>query len=92
MNGMRASRTLKQVARFVIAPSRPATHIRPYPRTCPVSPAVVSSWTQAALPVLSNLFQMTVTGLTKYSTPVITIAKSIRRVTQRVGWVWSPRG
>ena len=64
MNGMQAYRTLKQVARFVIAPLRPATCIRPYPRTYPVSLSVVSSGNQAALPVLSNLFQMTVTGFT----------------------------
>lgn len=44
-------------------------------RKYPVSQGMVSSWNQEAFAVLSNLFQMTVTDLTKYPTPAITIAK-----------------
>jgi len=41
----------------------------------PVSQGMVPSWNQEAFAVLSNLFQMTVTDLTKYPTPSIAIAK-----------------
>jgi len=44
-------------------------------RKYPVSQGMVPSWNQEAFAVLSNLFQMTVTDLTKYPTPAITIAK-----------------
>ncbi len=44
-------------------------------RKYPVSEGMVPSWNQEAFAVLSNLFQMTVTDLTKYPTPAITIAK-----------------
>jgi hypothetical protein len=36
---------------------------------------MVPSWNQEAFAVLSNLFQMTVTDLSKYPTPAIAIAK-----------------
>ena len=41
----------------------------------PISQGMVPSWNQEAFAVLSNLFQMTVTDLTKYPTPAIAIAK-----------------
>ena len=44
-------------------------------RKYPVSEGMVPSWNQEAFAVLSNLFQMTVTDLTKYPTPAIAIAK-----------------
>jgi hypothetical protein len=44
-------------------------------RKFPVSEGMVPSWNQEAFAVLSNLFQMTVTDLTKYPTPAIAIAK-----------------
>lgn len=44
-------------------------------RKYPVSQGMEPSWNQEAFAVLSNLFQMTVTDLTKYPTPAITIAK-----------------
>ena len=44
-------------------------------RKYPVSQGMVPSWNQEAFAVLSNLFQMTVTDLTKYPTPAIAIAK-----------------
>lgn len=44
-------------------------------RKFPVSQGMVPSWNQEAFAVLSNLFQMTVTDLTKYPTPAIAIAK-----------------
>ena len=44
-------------------------------RKYPVSQGMVPSWNQEAFTVLSNLFQMTVTDLTKYPTPAIAIAK-----------------
>jgi len=44
-------------------------------RSAGVSQGMVPSWNQEAFAVLSNLFQMTVTDLTKYPTPAITIAK-----------------
>lgn len=44
-------------------------------RKFPISEGMVPSWNQEAFTVLSNLFQMTVTDLTKYPTPAITIAK-----------------
>jgi hypothetical protein len=44
-------------------------------RKYPVSQGMVPSWNQEAFAVLSNLFQMTVTDLTKYPAPAITIAK-----------------
>lgn len=44
-------------------------------RKYPVSRGMVPSWNQEAFAVLSNLFQMTVTDLTKYPTPAIAIAK-----------------
>ena len=44
-------------------------------RKYPVSQDMVPSWNQEAFAVLSNLFQMTVTDLTKYPTPAITISK-----------------
>ncbi|MEO8340898.1 MAG: hypothetical protein ABI604_14500 [Nitrospirota bacterium] len=44
-------------------------------RKYPVSQGMVPSSNQEAFAVLSNLFQMTVTDLTKYPTPAITIAK-----------------
>jgi hypothetical protein len=45
--------------------------IRKYPTSEGMSP----SWNQEAFAVLSNLFQMTVTDLTRYPTPAIAIAK-----------------
>jgi len=44
-------------------------------RKFPVSQGMVPSWNQEAFAVLSNLFQMTVTDLTRYPTPAIAIAK-----------------
>jgi hypothetical protein len=44
-------------------------------RRFPVSEGMVPSWNQEAFAVLANLFQMTVTDLTRYPTPAITIAK-----------------
>lgn len=44
-------------------------------RKYPISQGMVPSWNQEAFAVLSNLFQMTVTDLTKYPTPAIAIAK-----------------
>lgn len=44
-------------------------------RKYPVSEGMVPSWNQEAFAVLANLFQMTVTDLTRYPTPAITIAK-----------------
>ena len=44
-------------------------------RKFPVSQGMVPSWNQEAFSVLSNLFQMTVTDLSKYPTPAIAIAK-----------------
>jgi hypothetical protein len=44
-------------------------------RKYPISQGMVPSWNQEAFAVLSNLFQMTVTDLTKYPTPSIAIAK-----------------
>ncbi|WP_213043958.1 hypothetical protein [Nitrospira defluvii] len=44
-------------------------------RKYPVSQGMVPSWNQEAFAVLSNLFQMTVTDLTKYPTPAIAITK-----------------
>lgn len=44
-------------------------------RKYPVSQGMVPSWNQEAFAVLSNLFQMTVTDLTRYPTPAIAIAK-----------------
>jgi catechol 2,3-dioxygenase-like lactoylglutathione lyase family enzyme len=44
-------------------------------RKYPVSQGMAPSWNQEAFAVLSNLFQMTVTDLTKYPTPAIAIAK-----------------
>jgi hypothetical protein len=44
-------------------------------RKYPVSQGMVPSWNQEAFAVLSNLFQMTVTDLTKYPAPAIAIAK-----------------
>lgn len=44
-------------------------------RKYPVSQGMVPSWNQEAFAVLANLFQMTVTDLTKYPTPAIAIAK-----------------
>lgn len=44
-------------------------------RKCPVSQGMVPSWNQEAFAVLSNLFQMTVTDLTRFPTPAIAIAK-----------------
>ena len=44
-------------------------------RKYPVSQGMVPSWNQEAFAVLSNLFQMTVTDLSKYPTPAIAIAK-----------------
>ncbi len=44
-------------------------------RKYPVSHGMVPSWNQEAFAVLSNLFQMTVTDLTRYPTPSIAIAK-----------------
>ena len=41
----------------------------------PVSRDATSTWNHEAFAVLSNLFQMTVTDLSKYPTPAITIAK-----------------
>jgi len=41
----------------------------------PISEGMVSSWNQEAFAVLSNLFQMTVTDLTRFPTPAIVIAK-----------------
>jgi hypothetical protein len=41
----------------------------------PISEGMVSSWNQEAFTVLSNLFQMTVTDLTRFPTPAIAIAK-----------------
>ena len=36
---------------------------------------MVPSWNHEAVAILSNLFRMTVTDLTKYPTPAIKIAK-----------------
>jgi hypothetical protein len=44
-------------------------------RKFPLSSGMVPSWNQEAFAVLSNLFQMTVTDLTRYPTPAIAIAK-----------------
>jgi len=44
-------------------------------RKYPISQGMVPSWNQEAFAVLSNLFQMTVTDLTKYPTPTIAIVK-----------------
>jgi hypothetical protein len=44
-------------------------------RKFPVSQGMVPSWNQEAFAVLSNLFQMTVTDLTRFPTPAIAIAK-----------------
>ena len=44
-------------------------------RKFPVSQGMVPSWNQEAFAVLSNLFQMTVTDLTKFPTPAIAISK-----------------
>jgi hypothetical protein len=44
-------------------------------RKFPVSQGMVPSWNQEAFAVLANLFQMTVTDLTRYPTPAIAIAK-----------------
>ena len=44
-------------------------------RKFPLSEGMSPSWNQEAFAVLSNLFQMTVTDLTRYPTPTITIAK-----------------
>jgi hypothetical protein len=44
-------------------------------RKFPVSEGMSPSWNQEAFAVLSNLFQMTVTDLTRYPTPAIAIAK-----------------
>ncbi|TKB72488.1 MAG: hypothetical protein E8D45_10540 [Nitrospira sp.] len=44
-------------------------------RKYPLSQEMVPSWNQEAFAVLSNLFQMTVTDLTRFPTPAITIAK-----------------
>jgi len=44
-------------------------------RKYPISEGMVPSWNQEAFAVLANLFQMTVTDLTRYPTPTITIAK-----------------
>jgi len=44
-------------------------------RKYPVSQGMVPSWNQEAFAVLSNLFQMTVTDLTRFPTPAIAIAK-----------------
>jgi hypothetical protein len=44
-------------------------------RKYPVSQGMIPIWNQEAFAVLSNLFQMTVTDFTKYSTPAISIAK-----------------
>lgn len=44
-------------------------------RKYPLSQGMVPSWNQEAFTVLSNLFQMTVTDLTRFPTPAITIAK-----------------
>ncbi|MBI5853779.1 MAG: hypothetical protein HZB35_00790 [Nitrospirae bacterium] len=44
-------------------------------RKYPSSQGMVPSWNQEAFAVLSNLFQMTVTDLTRYPMPAITIAK-----------------
>lgn len=44
-------------------------------RKFPVSEGMSPSWNQEAFAVLSNLFQMTVTDLTRFPTPAIAIAK-----------------
>ena len=44
-------------------------------RKYPVSEGMSPSWNQEAFAVLSNLFQMTVTDLTRLPTPAIAIAK-----------------
>ena len=44
-------------------------------RKFPVSQGMVPSWNQEAFAILANLFQMTVTDLTRYPTPAIAIAK-----------------
>jgi hypothetical protein len=44
-------------------------------RKFPISEGMVPRWNQEAFAVLANLFQMTVTDLTRYPTPAITIAK-----------------
>lgn len=44
-------------------------------RRFPASQGMVPSWNQEAFGVLSNLFQMTVTDLTRFPTPAITIPK-----------------
>lgn len=44
-------------------------------RKYPLSQGMVPSWNQEAFAVLSNLFQMTVTDLTRFPKPAITIAK-----------------
>ena len=41
----------------------------------PIPPDATSTWNHEAFAVLSNLFQMTVTDLSKYPSPAITIAK-----------------
>ncbi|MGQ0810708.1 MAG: hypothetical protein ACT4OO_05725 [Nitrospiraceae bacterium] len=44
-------------------------------RKFPISEGMSPSWNQEAFAVLSNLFQMTVTDLTRFPTPAIAIAK-----------------
>jgi hypothetical protein len=44
-------------------------------RKFPVSEGMSPSWNQEAFAVLSNLFQMTVTDLTRFPTPAIAIAQ-----------------
>jgi hypothetical protein len=44
-------------------------------RKFPTSQGMSPSWNQEAFAVLSNLFQMTVTDLTRFPTPAIAIAK-----------------
>jgi hypothetical protein len=44
-------------------------------RKFPISEGMSPSWNQEAFGVLSNLFQMTVTDLTRFPTPAIAIAK-----------------